>query len=382
MIHIAVVTGTRAEYGILKPVIDEIDFSPHFKLSLIVTGMHLAPEFGLTVRQIENDGLSIAGKVDMLLSSDTAPAMGKGLGIGIYGLSHEFERLKPDIVLVLGDRVEAFAGATAGLFCGAAIAHIHGGELTRGGLDEYMRHAITKLSHLHFAATEKSQERIINMGEHPDYVYCTGTPGLDDLMRFPKWSDEELAEKTGMDIPERYVLAVQHPVSTHPETAPFDVQETLTALKNIGLPVFMSYPNADAGSRELIATIRKYEEESWLTTFVSLSRVAYSNLLRCAAVLVGNTSSGVIDSPAYGVPVVNIGERQEGRERGDNVIDVSYDAGKIEQAIQRALTDEIFIEQAKSTKNPYGEGQASQRIRAVLETVDLQLARRMKRLPW
>ena len=249
---IAVITGTRAEYGILKPVLKKIEASPALTLRLIVTGMHLCPDYGYTVDQIVADGFPIAARVEMILSSDTTAAMGKSLGIGITGLCHEIEHLKPDVVLVLGDRIEAFAGATAGLFCGTAIAHLHGGDITQGGLDEYMRHAITKLSHIHFPATPKSQERILHLGENPDFVYTVGTPGLDAILAFPDLSNAEISARLGIRLPDRFVLLCQHPISTLPETAARELRETLLALQEARLPIILLYPNADAGSRQIV----------------------------------------------------------------------------------------------------------------------------------
>lgn len=382
MMHVAVVTGTRAEFGILWPVIDKIDFHPNLKASIVVTGMHLSPECGMTVRDVELGGIPIAARVDMLLSSDSMPAMGKSLGIGVTGLTQELERLRPDLVMVLGDRIEAFAGAIAGLFCGAAVAHIHGGEITRGGVDEYMRHAITKLSHVHFAATAPARQRIINMGEHPRFVFHTGSPGLDEMVRIKPLSRDELAQELGYSLPDRYALTVQHPISTHPETSAFEITETLDALKGCGIFAIVGYPNADAGNRAIRDAIDRCASEGWLKSFVNLPRRVYASLLAHSAVMVGNSSSGLIDSPVFGVPVVNIGERQEGRERGENVIDVPCEREAIAQAIQKALTDEPFIQTAKHAVNPYGDGYASDKIVTVLESLDLALARKNKRLPW
>lgn len=382
MRHVAVITGTRAEYGLLKPVIDRITASPHLQLSLLVTGMHLSPEYGHTLKQIEADGVPITAKVDMLLSSDTSAAMAKGMGIGIYGLTQEIERLRPDVVLVLGDRVEAFAGAVAGLFCGALVAHLHGGEITQGGLDEYMRHAITKLSHIHFAATEKSRERIVKMGENPDFVYAVGAPGLDALLQYPQLSDEEISRALGYPLPSRYALMAQHPISTHPQSAVAEITATLEALKSVQIETIVSYPNSDAGSREMIQVIRRYEMEGWLKSFVSVPRGVFCNLLRRASVLVGNSSSGMLDSASFGLPTINIGERQEGRERGENVIDAPPNTTEIERTLRTALEDPAFIVKAKQAKNPYGDGRASERIVQIIESLNLQAPRQAKRLPW
>ena len=379
MRQIAIVTGTRAEYGILKPVIEKVLASEKLQLHLIVTGMHLVPEYGLTVREIEKDGFLITAKVEMLLASDTTSAMGKSLGIGITGLTQEFERIKPDVVIVLGDRIEAFAGAIAGLFCGAAVAHIHGGEVTQGGMDEYMRHAITKLSHIHFPATPLSRERILSFGENPDYIFYSGTPGLDAIHTFRDFSTQELSGIMGVVIPERFILAVQHPISTHPETAAREMTEILSVMEEFKIPVLLGYPNADAGSRDMIHVIKSYENQDWLTTFINVPREVFCNLLKRCLVLVGNSSSGMIDAPAYGVPVINIGERQEGRERGSNVIDAAPTRESIREALKKALSDQEFITQAKNTKNPYGDGHASERICKVLEEIDFTKAKAQKR---
>ena len=379
---VAVITGTRAEYGLWKPVLERIEASPRLEGALVVTGMHLSPAFGMTVREIETDGFPIAARVDMLLQGDSMAAMGKSAGIGLYGLSQELERLQPEAVLILGDRLEAFAGAAAGLFSGAVVGHLHGGEVTEGGLDEYMRHAITKLSHLHFAATPKSRERILRLGEHPDCVFVTGTPGLDALMQYPALSRVDLSERLGMNVPETFLLIVQHPVSTHPETTGAEMNETLAACRATGLPAFLVYPNADAGHRGIIQAIQDQKESGWLTSFVTLRRPLFCNLLRQAKVLVGNSSSGMIDAPAYGTPVINIGERQKDRERGENVIDAPPERNAIAGALQKALHDEDFREQCRSTKNPYGDGHASERIVEILETADWDKARKCKRLPY
>ena len=382
MKRIAVITGSRAEYGILKPVIDKIDFDPTMQLQLVITGSHLSPEHGMTVHDIENDGLPVTSRVDMLLSGDSTPVMGKSLGIGITGLTTELERLKPEIAIVLGDRIEAFAGAIAGLFCGAMVVHIHGGELTGGGMDEYMRHAITKLAHLHFTATEKAKTRVINLGEHPSFVYCSGSPGLDDLLEFPALSAEQMQEKLGFALAERYALVVQHPVSTHADSAADEMGQVLEAVKQCNIPAVLAYPNADAGRNAMMDVIRRYESEEWLNTYINLPRKFYCNLLRNTAVMVGNSSSGLIDAGSFGVPVVNVGQRQQGRERGANVIDAPMvETASIQKIIQQALSDK-FSQTAKNAINPYGDGDASGKIHSILQIVDADRAKNSKRLPW
>ncbi len=374
MIRVVVITGTRSEYGILKPVLARISTSKNLELLLVVTGMHLAPEYGETVREIESDGWEIAAKVEMQLSSDRSPAMAKSLGIGVYGLTQELERLLPDITLILGDRIEAFAGATAGLFTRSVVAHIHGGEVTRGGWDEYMRHAITKLSHIHFAATQQSRERIIRMGENPNYVYFSGTPGLDAIQNYSDFPLERLSEKIGFELPECFGLWVQHPVSSHPETALAEMRETYQALEESNIDCLQIYPNADAGSRSMIEEIKTWQRQRGWKALVTVSREVYCNLLKRCAVLVGNSSSGIIDAPAFGVPVVNIGERQQYRERAENVLDAEPRRESIKKALQRALYDEGFLKQCRACQNPYGDGKAAERIVNVLERIDLKNA--------
>lgn len=379
---IAIITGTRAEYGILKPVIEAVQQSSQLQLKLIVTGMHLSAQHGMTVNEIERDGFGIDAKVHMELSSDSSAAMAVSMGIGIQELTKSIEQMKPGVVMVLGDRIEAFAGAVSGLFCGCTVAHIHGGDVTQGGLDEYMRHAITKLSHLHFAATPKSKERILRLGEADAFVHYSGTPGLDAILRFPALGLDEINAELKLSLTQPFVLAVQHPVSTHPETAGDEIKTTLDVLQDTGFPCVLVYPNADAGSTAIMDVIQEYENEDWLHTFQSVPRQLFCGLLQHASFLIGNSSSGMIDAPAYGTPVINIGERQEGRERGSNVIDVDVDTDAIKNAIAQCMYDEEFIAQCKKTVNPYGDGKASQRIVEVLEQVDLDEAKKAKRLPF
>lgn len=380
MRRVAVITGTRAEYGILRPVIARIRSSKRLELRLVVTGAHLSPRYGETVREIERE-FPVAARVDMLVDRDEPAAMAESAGLGLSGMARELEGLAPDIAVVLGDRIEAFAGAAAALFCGALVAHIHGGEITRGGYDEYLRHAITKLADLHFAATPAARERIIRLGEHPGFVYHTGTPALDTLAETLALSDEELAARLGFQPPGRFALAIQHPVSTHPGTAADEIGATLSALADAGIETLMVYPNADAGGRAMREAIRRREAEGWLRGFVHFERPVYCALMRRAAFLIGNSSSGMIDAPSLGTPVINIGERQRGRERGGNVIDAPPEREAIRAAIETAL-DAAFIERSRRAVNPYGDGRASERIVSILESVDPAAAKNAKGLPW
>jgi GDP/UDP-N,N'-diacetylbacillosamine 2-epimerase (hydrolysing) len=372
MKKIAVVTGTRAEYGILQPVLRAIEAQRGLELSLVVTGMHLSHEFGYTVSEIEKDGFKISARVDMVPGSDTLEAMAESVGTGIIGMTKTWQQLKPDIILVLGDRVEPLAAAISGAYMNIPVAHIHGGDSSKGGLDESARHAITKFAHIHFPATQRSAERIIKMGEDEWRVHVVGSPALDAILNETLIPKKEIIEKFNIDTSKPLILLVQHSVTTEPDKAGEQMTETLEAVVHSGYPIILLYPNADAGGRAIIKVIKGYEQRySLITTFKSLPRREYLSLLKIASVLVGNSSSGMIDAPSFGLPVVNIGGRQEGRERGDNVIDVGYNREEIITAIKKPLTDSKFLRVVKKCHNPYGDGKASPRIAEILSGMEI-----------
>jgi GDP/UDP-N,N'-diacetylbacillosamine 2-epimerase (hydrolysing) len=366
---VAVVTGTRAEYGILYPVLKAIEQHPKLQLLLIATGMHLSHEFGYTVQELEKDGFYVDAKVDMLLSNDTLPAMSKSIGIGIIGLAQTWEQVEPDVIVVLGDRVEPLAAAISGAYMNIPVAHIHGGDTGKGGLDESARHAITKFAHIHFPATKKSAERIIGMGEDQWRVHTVGSPALDTLFDEPVLPPKIIAKKLGLDLSQGVILVVQHPVTTQVEEAPEQMRQTLQAIAEFQYPTIVIYPNSDAGGRRMIETIKQYESYSFIKTFKSLPRKEYLSLMRVASVMVGNSSSGIIDAPSFGLPVVNVGIRQEGRERGKNVIDVAHKKSEVARALERALSDKKFLTEVKKCENPYGDGKAGPRIAKYLSQI-------------
>lgn len=369
--RICVVTGTRAEYGLLVPIMQRIQASSRLLLQVVATGMHLAPEYGHTVDLIRQDGFPVSAEVHMLLSGDSASAMAKGVGIGILEMTQAFDMLNPDIVVVLGDRVEAFAAAAAASLSGRIVAHIHGGERTAGGLDEYMRHAITKLAHLHFTATAESRERVVRLGERPEYVWAVGAPGLDTLRLAAEVSQAELETRLGFELPDRYVLLVHHPVSTFPERAVEEIRTVLRALDRVGLPVIALGPNSDAGGRALAEELRSWCVDRGHHFLINLPRLLFLALMRQALALVGNTSSGIIEGASLGLPYVLVGDRQHGRERAANVLETSCDVDAIEQTLRRVIADTAFRAQLKKLKNPYGDGHAAERIVEVLERVPL-----------
>ena len=371
MKKIAVVTGTRAEYGILTPVCKAIEGNKALQLCLVVTGMHLSHDFGYTVSEIEKDGFKIDARVPMLPDKDSPTAMAESIGRGISGMARAWHSLNPDFVVVLGDRVEPLAAAITGVYMNIPVAHIHGGDVTRGGFDEYARHAITKLAHIHFPATQKSAERILKMGEDAWRIHLVGSPALDAILNEPLPSPADVAAKLGIDTSKPFIMVTQHPVTTESEMAVAQMKETLEALVELKIPAIVFYPNSDAGGREMIDLIKKYSKKhAFIKIVPNLPRREYLSLLKITGALVGNSSSGIIDAPSFGLPAVNIGIRQEGRERGCNVIDVPPEQKEIVSGITRALNDKDFIARVKKCENPYGDGKAGPKIAEILAEIE------------
>jgi UDP-N-acetylglucosamine 2-epimerase (non-hydrolysing)/GDP/UDP-N,N'-diacetylbacillosamine 2-epimerase (hydrolysing) len=370
MRKIAVITGTRADYGILKSVLKEIEANKELQLSLIVSGMHLSSEFGYTVGEIEKDGFKIAAKIAALHREDTRASMAKSLGECLSRTAEALEKIDPHILLVLGDRGEMLASAVAATYMGIPIAHIHGGDIS-GNVDEPVRHTITKLAHIHFAATRESAKRIKRMGEEPWRIHVVGAPGLDPIQNGKVTELKEIAAKYRLDSSKPVLLVLQHSIVTEAEDAASQIRQTLEAIKELKFQTVLIYPNADAGSRRMIKVIKEYEKCQFLRTFKSISHEDYLGLMRLAGVMVGNSSSGIIEAPSFGLPVVNIGTRQIGRQRAENVIDVGYDRDEIAKAVKKALFDQEFREKVKHCKNPYGDGKAGKRIVKVLSEIEL-----------
>jgi len=368
---ICVVSGSRAEYGLLKPVISAIAQSRDLGLILFVTGSHLSREFGRTVHLIKKDGFRIDKEIEMTPEGDGGEFMSLAIAKGIAGITAALKGEKPDIVLILGDRIEALATAIAAAYLNITIAHIHGGDRSKAGLDESARHAITKLAHIHFAATKRSRDRIIRMGENSQNVFLVGAPGLDSIVTRPLLSREELAEKYNFDARKPFLMLVQHPVTTQTSEAAKQIRETLAAIKRFRLTTFVIYPNSDAGGRRMIKEIEKERNSAFLKIFKNLPRELYLSLLKHAVALVGNSSSGIIEAASFKTPVVNIGIRQEGRQRSTNVIDVMHDKNAIIGAIEKALYDKKFKGKLKHCKNPYGDGRATERIVKVLSKIKI-----------
>jgi len=367
---ICVVTGTRADYGILFPVMRAIESSGDLKLCIIATCMHLMEDFGHTVKEIEKDGFKIYERVDISYKEDTGKVMADSIGKAVSKFSRTFSRLSPDVIVVLGDRGEMLAASIAANYINIPVAHIHGGEVS-GHVDGLLRHAITKLSHIHFPATNNTKERILRLGEEEWRIFLSGAPALDRILNEKLPSREGLLKKFGILKEESFFLLVQHPVSSSIREAEKEIALTLEAVKEFKNKTIVIYPNADAGGRKIIDVIKRYEKSHFIKTFKSIPHKDFLGLMKSCSVLIGNSSSGIIEAPSFKVPVVNIGIRQEGRERSTNVIDVLHEKDVIFKAIKKALYDKKFKAQLKRCENPYGNGHASERIVKVLSSIKL-----------
>ena len=362
---IVYISGTRADYGLMRSVLFKIRSSPEFDLVVVVTGMHLMAEFGNSVDEIINDGFTIT-RIDIFPEKDTRDATPIFIGKFLAMLSRELQKHEPDLILLLGDRGEMLAGAIAGTYLGIPVAHLHGGEIS-STVDEPVRHAITKLSNIHMAATQKSAERIIRMGEDPRHVYMVGAPGLAAIIGKTYTPEEELRKKYRIGPGEPFIICIQHPVSAEVEAAPEQMRETLEAIRETGCRTIVVFPNADAGGQRMISVIREYESIPFVSTYRNLPHSDYLGLLSMASVLVGNSSSGIIEAASFHIPVVNIGTRQAGRERASNVIDAGYDRREISIGIRRSFEDREFLTAVRDCTNPYGDGKAPDKILAVLK---------------
>ena len=369
MRKIAFITGSRGEWGYIRPILKLIKKEPALDYQLIATHMQLLPEFGLAVNEIEKDGFEVHERLFMTLDGYTNHTMTKSLGLLLVELTTCLNRLKPDLILLAGDRGEQLMGAIAGGHMGIPVAHIQAGELS-GNIDGIVRHAITKLVHLHFAANEEFAERVRKMGEQDFRVYNTGAPQLDELVQGDFTSAMELNDKYGFENGETVLLAVQHPVTEEEALAGIHIRETISALKSVDKKTIMIYPNADSGSTAVRNELQKLKGTN-ITLFRNLPRRDYLGLMRRASVIIGNSSSGILEAPTFGLATINIGRRQNGRPQATNVINVSnYSSKDIERAIYKAMTNE-FQAQSKKSKNPYGDGYSSKRIVEILKNISI-----------
>lgn len=378
MRKICVVTGTRAEYGLLYWLLKEIQADADLQLQIIATGMHLSPEFGLTYRTIEEDGFIIDAKVEMLLSSDTPVGIAKSIGLGVIGFADALERLKPDIMVILGDRYEILAAAQAALVARIPVAHIHGGETTEGAIDENIRHAITKMSHLHFVAAEPYRKRVIQLGEHPDTVFNVGSLGIENIKRLQLLDRPQLEQSINFELGSPCFMVTYHP-ATLGAIAPQDaMQALLDALDHFpAAKIILTKPNSDTNGRILGQMIDDYEghNKGRVAVFTSMGQLRYLSALQTVDVVIGNSSSGIIEAPACSTPTVNIGDRQSGRLKADSIIDCLETTESIVSAINKALSV-LFRDVVKKVVSIYGSGDSAAHIKDNLKQAKLSNTKR------
>lgn len=372
--RIAVVTTSRADYSHLYWPLKLMQAHPDVDLQLIVMASHLSPEFGATVAEIERDGFPIAARIESLLSSDSDVGMAKSIGVAVLSLADALGAMRPDLLLLIADRYEMLAPAAVALSLRIPIAHIEGGEISEGAIDDAVRNALTKMSHIHFTSTEAARARVIAMGEEPWRAHRAGAPSLDHLRRSRLMTREEVEARCGVDLEKPALLVAYHPVTLEQDTT-VEAAALFAALEQIAAEgdaqILFCYPNADAGSRRLIDRTRRFlEEHPRGKMFVNLDAVTYWSLLRQAAAMIGNSSSGIMETASFALPTVNVGLRQKGRERARNVLDAEPDAAAIGARVAEARS-EAFRKSLAGMTNPYGDGHAAERIVEVLTTLPL-----------
>ncbi len=366
---IVVTTGARSEYGILRPVLLDIKKSKKLELQLIVSGMHLSKKYGLTINEIRKDGFKIYETIKMAPTGDSSYHMSKSLGEGIIKFSEVFKKLKPDINLILGDRDEAFASALAASHMNIPNAHIHGGDKSKAGIDEYNRHAITKISNIHFTATKKSTLRVKRMGEDPKYIFCTGSPSIDEVVNENITNRKYLEKKYKMCFSGNEIILIFHPVTTEIEKAEQHITNLLNSTIKFKNQIIAIAPNSDAGGQIIFNTLQKYSKNySLIKLYKSIPRRDYLGMLKYGGILVGNSSSGIIEAGYFNIPVVNIGIRQESRESGNNVINTNNTPNSIMTGIKKAFN----LKNKKFRMNKiYGNGKSSEKIIGILENISI-----------
>lgn len=362
--RICLFTGSRSEFGLLEPLCRVITVDPDLKLTILASGMHLSPAFGETWREIEEAGYQVDEKVLMLLDADSGSALAQSVGLGLVGMTPALERLAPDAVVCMGDRFELLALGSACTLLGIPIAHISGGEITEGAMDDAIRHAMTKLSHLHYVANQEFAKRVISMGEEAWRVEVSGEPGLDYLNHAELLSRETLEDYLGLDLSLPTGLITFHPVTREGSRDPGQIDELIKALEQAGLQYVITHPNADQGNREIADILRAFAaaDTSRRRMYTSLGRLRYTSLLQYVRLMIGNSSSGLVESPSFNLPTVNVGDRQTGRPQAANVFQTNNTSRDILAGIEKALAYN-----GPKPKNPFGEGKACQRIKSHLK---------------
>ncbi len=370
---ICVVTGTRAEYGLLYWLMKEIEEDNNLELQLIVTGMHLSPEFGLTYKEIEKD-FKIDKKIEMLLSSDTSIGISKSMGLAQISFAEAYQELEPDIVVVLGDRYEIFSAVSSAMIARIPIAHLHGGEATEGLIDESIRHSITKMSHIHFTASQEYKNRVIQLGEQPDKVFNVGGLGIDNIKRLKLLSKKEFEKSINFKLNKKNILVTFHPVTLESSTAKEQFQHLLDAIDILeDTNIIFTKANSDTDGRIINSMIDMYVKENSQKSvcFTSLGQLRYLSALQYVDAMVGNSSSGLAEAPSFKIGTINIGDRQKGRIMADSVINCKSDRESILKAFKK-LYSKVFQEELKTSINPYGDGGASKKIKAVIQDINLE----------
>lgn len=366
---ICIVTGSRAEYGLFYPLLQEIKKDLLFQLQIVVTGMHLSSEYGFTYKEILQDGFKITEKVKIPLNDDTDSGITKALGLGVIGFGSIFKKIKPDMIILLGDRFETFSAAIAAFLAKIPISHIHGGELTEGAVDDALRHSITKMSLLHFTSTENYRKRVIQLGESPQRVFNVGALGIDNIKMTKLLSKDALQKELGFDFQGKVALVTFHPVTLEKNTSKKQFEELLFAVDSFrDLKIIFTKPNADINGKIIIKLIEDYvkKRENKAIAVTSLGRIKYLSLMQYVDVMVGNSSSGIIEMPSFGKPTVNIGDRQKGRMKAKSVIDCAPERKKIREALRKAFSKEFYLE-CNKIRNPYEGAMTSKKIVLILK---------------
>ena len=370
---ICVVTGTRAEYGLLRWLMDGINKSTKLDLQIVATGMHLSPEFGLTYQEIENDGFKIDRKIEMLVSADSANGIVKSMGLGMIGLTDTFTELKPDLIVVLGDRYEIFTAVATAMIFRIPVAHLHGGEASEGSIDESIRHSITKMSHLHFVAAEEYKKRVIQLGEQPDNVFLVGGLGIDNIVKLNLLERKDFEKSIDFKLGIKNLLITFHPVTLEKNTSEKQMNEILMALKELkNTHLIFTMPNADTDGRIIFKMIEDFvNNHPYAKSFTSLGQLRYLSCIKHVDGVIGNSSSGLAEVPTFKKGTINIGDRQRGRIKAESVIDCKPTTKSISDAIKKLYSLELQ-QKLKTVKNPYGFGGASDAIVKTLENISLK----------
>jgi GDP/UDP-N,N'-diacetylbacillosamine 2-epimerase (hydrolysing) len=369
MKKISVLTATRAEYGLLKPIIEKLNEISEFDVRVVATGSHLSPEFGLTYKEIEKDGIVIDEKIEMLLSADTPAAITKSMGLAMIGFADYFKKLQPDLIIILGDRYESLAVSIAAMNERIPIAHLYGGETTEGAVDEPIRHAISKLSYLHFTSTEEYRNRVIQLGEHPKRVFCVGAVGIENILKQELLSKNDLEKSIDFSLEKPYAVITFHPVTLEENQSSMHFQALLEACKDFQeLNFIFTKANADADGRIINQMIDEYVAvNNHAIAYTSLGTTRYLSALKYSSMVIGNSSSGLVEAPSFGIPTINIGDRQRGRVQAASVINCMPNTTEIHKAIKTALSNK-FRAAAMNALNPYGEGNTSDEVVDVIKS--------------